>query len=267
MSVASVPKVSVIVPVYNASDKFVKCIDTIVNQSLVEIEIVLILDCPSDGTDEIAKQYAAKDHRIVIIENDENLHIGESRNKGLKIAKGEYIGFSDHDDFRELTMYEVLYNEAKKRDYDIVLGVNIEKKEKEIAQTALPDTLLDSELREFVLKDLISGGDDVTLSPIFANIHPNLYKNSFLEENNIFFEDTRICTPEDRIFQIKSVFYASKISYCQMPLYFHLIHKNSAVNVPSYRNCTYRANGKVVVWNFLKEIILLKNINFFFTNR
>ena len=93
------PKVSIIVPIYNAGKFLEKCLDTLVNQTLKDIEIILVLDCPTDGSDRIAREYAEKDPRIRLIVNEQNLNIGLSRNEGLKIARGEYIGFSDHDDY------------------------------------------------------------------------------------------------------------------------------------------------------------------------
>ena len=98
------PKVSIIVPVYNAGIYLKGCLDSILQQTLCDIEVILILDCPTDGSDVICQKYAEKDNRIRIIWNEKNLHIGLSRNKGLEIATGEYIAFSDNDDYRELCM-------------------------------------------------------------------------------------------------------------------------------------------------------------------
>ena len=80
------PKVSIIVPIYNAGKFLEKCLDTLVNQTLKDIEIILVLDCPTDGSDRIAREYAEKDPRIRLIINEQNLNIGLSRNEGLKIA-------------------------------------------------------------------------------------------------------------------------------------------------------------------------------------
>ena len=116
------PKVSIIVPIYNAGKFLEKCLDTLVNQTLKDIEIILVLDCPTDGSDRIAREYAEKDPRIRLIVNEQNLNIGLSRNEGLKIARGEYIGFSDHDDWRELDMYEKLYQKAREDQADIAIS-------------------------------------------------------------------------------------------------------------------------------------------------
>ena len=90
------PKISIILPVFNAKKHIKKCIETLLNQTLQEIEIIAVLDCPTDGTAEIILEYAKKDKRIIIVQNKHNLHIGESRNIGLLHARGEYIGFSVH---------------------------------------------------------------------------------------------------------------------------------------------------------------------------
>lgn len=247
---STTPKVSIIVPVYNAGIYFAKCMDTLVNQTLREIEIILVIDCPTDETDKIAKEYAAKDNRILIIENKINLHIGNSRNKGIEAARGEYIGFSDHDDYREPAMYEGLYQEAKKNDSDLVLGSNIYLGN-DHKTTHVPSNLNENELKEFALTDLLLGGDDQTLTPVFANIHPNIYKSSFLKKNNLSFVDTKVVTPEDRIFQTMCLVCADKVKYNSNSYYFHLLHNESAVNLPEYKECAKRAKGKNIIYEFL----------------
>ena len=118
------PLVSIIMPVYNAGQYFKPCVESILNQTLKDIELILVLDKPTDGTDRLAYEYAKLDNRIIILQNEENLHIGLSRNQGLAIAKGKYIAFSDHDDLRELTMYQTLYKIAEKNDLDILLSLS-----------------------------------------------------------------------------------------------------------------------------------------------
>ena len=81
-------KVSVIVPVYNAGPYFEKRMESLITQTLSDIEIILVLDCPTDGSGQLAEKYAAADGRIMIIPNKENCHVGESRNAGLSVAGG-----------------------------------------------------------------------------------------------------------------------------------------------------------------------------------
>lgn len=247
------PKVSIIVPVYNAGERFMKCMDTLVNQTLHELEIILVLDCPTDGTDEVAKEYASKDDRIVIVENKTNLHIGNSRNEGLKIARGEYIGFSDHDDYRELNMYEELYSVAKTKNYDIVLGVNVYIDSEGKISKVIPPELNREELNNFLLKDLLKGGNDYTLTPLIANVHPNLYKSSFLKTNYLSFVDTKKATPEDRIFQLECLLCTNHFIYYDKLLYYHILHKMSAINDSNYFLYKLRINGKMEIYNFLQK--------------
>ena len=244
------PKISIVVPVFNAGQRFIKCMDTLVNQTLREIEIILVLDCPTDGTDKIAKEYASKDGRILIIENKTNLHIGNSRNEGLKIAKGEYIGFSDHDDYRELTMYEELYKVAKQKDFEIVLGTN-NYFNPEITITPIENDLTGQDLRKFILSDLILDGNEKYLIPIATNVHPNIYKTSFLIENNLLFADTNMFSPEDRIFQIMCIVSSQNITFVKEKFYYHLLHSQSAVHEKQYKSCKTRANGKRLIYDYL----------------
>lgn len=247
----TIPKVSIIVPIHNAGERLTACLDTLIQQSLQDIEIILVLDCPTDGSDIIAKQYAEKDKRIVILENQINLHIGNSRNRGLEIAKGEYIGFSDHDDYRELTMYEKLYNNAQTTNSDIVLGISVSVGiQNETVQ--FPSSFSNNDLREYALIDLVSGGDDFTLMPRATNIHPNIYKSQLLRDNNISFVNTNLYTPEDRIFQIMCLYYSKIVSLYTEPLYYHIIYPESAGQSTLYQSYQSRANGKLKIYEFLK---------------
>jgi glycosyltransferase involved in cell wall biosynthesis len=258
------PKVSIIVPVHNAGQRFQRCLDTLINQTLKEIEIILILDVPTDGSDFIAKESAQQDERIVIIENQSNLHIGLSRNAGIEIAKGKYIGFSDHDDFHELTMYEELYNHAQLNNSDLVLGVSTTVGEQN--ETAHFPDLNGTYLRKFAFIDLLNGGSDLTLNPLATNIHPNLYKTEIIQKNNIKFVDSRICTPEDRIFQIMYLYYSQSVSTYSKPLYFHDIHITSAGHQSEYLSYQTRANGKLAIYEFLVSKNIYQQYEFYFLN-
>lgn len=116
-------KVSVIIPVYNTEKFLRKCLDSVCNQTLQDIEIICINDCSTDGSLEILREYAGKDNRIKLIELFENGGAAKARNIGIDIAHGEYIGFVDSDDFVDLDFYEKLYNKAVETGADAVKGV------------------------------------------------------------------------------------------------------------------------------------------------
>ena len=114
-------KISIIVPVYNSKVYLNKCLHSLVNQSLEEIEIILINDCSTDESIDILKEYKEKyPNKIILIDLKENKGPGGARNEGMNIAKGEYIGFVDSDDYVEKEMYEELYKLAKLGNYDMV---------------------------------------------------------------------------------------------------------------------------------------------------
>ena len=119
------PKVSVIIPVYNVEQYLRECLDSVINQTLKEIEIICVDDGSTDNSLEVLKEYAKKDNRITVISR-ENKGVGFSRNQGIKSAKGEFVAFMDPDDYypTETVLFE-LYSEAKKYNVNICGGTSL----------------------------------------------------------------------------------------------------------------------------------------------
>ena len=113
------PKVSIIVPVYNTEPWLRECMDSLVNQTLKEIEIICVDDGSPDNCGKILDEYAKKDTRIIVI-HQKNQGVSAARNAGLDVASGEYITFVDSDDYVDLNTYEKMYNLAKKDEIDIL---------------------------------------------------------------------------------------------------------------------------------------------------
>lgn len=113
------PKVSIIVPVYNVEKYIERCLNSLVNQTLKDIEIIIVNDGSADGSKGIIQKYLNKYKNIVYLEK-ENGGLSSARNYGIPYAKGEYIGFVDSDDYVELTMYEKMYNKAIEEKSDMV---------------------------------------------------------------------------------------------------------------------------------------------------
>lgn len=113
------PLLSIIVPVYNVEQFLQKCIDSILAQTMTDFELILINDGSPDRCGEICDEYAVKDSRIIVI-HQQNQGVSAARNAGLKIAKGEYIGFVDPDDWIEKNMYEAMIESAQKYCADVV---------------------------------------------------------------------------------------------------------------------------------------------------
>ena len=227
----SKPLVSIILPVFNAGAHLRPCMDTLLNQTLHEIEIICILDCPTDGSDKIIEEYATKDNRVIVIRNEQNLSIGESRNVGLRAARGEYIGFSDHDDTHELNMYENLYSATENGKKNIVFS------------GILVDSILNHELPTY-LYDL---SETINSLPLYQQIFyslipregrkyrmhitPNLYRRRFIVDHYLSFVDTKICFAEDKLFllsALSSIQHDEEIALLSQKLYLYRLHENNA---------------------------------------
>lgn len=113
-------KVSVIIPVYNAQKYLEKCLNSVVSQTLKDIEIICVDDGSSDSSPDILQSFAKKDSRV-IIKRQKNLFAGAARNNGMDTARGKYFVFWDSDDFFEKNALEVLYNKCEKERADMCL--------------------------------------------------------------------------------------------------------------------------------------------------
>lgn len=113
-------KVSVIVPIYNTEDYIEKALNSLMNQTLHDIQVILVNDGSTDNSGLIAKKYAELDNKKFIYIEQKNLGLSMARNNGMKYATGEYIAFLDSDDYIEVNAYEIMYNKAKEENSDIV---------------------------------------------------------------------------------------------------------------------------------------------------
>ncbi len=124
----SQPLVSIIVPIYKVEPYLRRCLDSIVNQTYTNLEIILVDDGSPDGCPQICDEFAANDKRIIVI-HKENGGLSDARNTGLDICKGEYISFVDSDDWVDEKYIEILLDLAIKENADIVIGENIQTKQ------------------------------------------------------------------------------------------------------------------------------------------
>lgn len=118
--------ISIITPAYNAEKYIEQSLNSILNQTYKDIELIVVLDCPTDNTKEMVENIASKDNRVRIIENEVNLGAGTSRDIGIKAAKGDYILLNDADDYYDLDYIEKIYDAAIKNNAEIVsTGITI----------------------------------------------------------------------------------------------------------------------------------------------
>ncbi len=227
-------KVSVIIAIYNAGGYLKDCLDALHAQTMQDIEFILVLDCPTDGSDSIAKQYAKTDSRFIIIENDANLHIGNSRNKGITVAQGEYIAFCDHDDVMVPDMYERLYNHATKYSADFVVSIPTIEVNKEKSYWSLNSLKQAEDKRQMMLKDLLSFGGAMQAISHYCYIHNVLYKADVIKKQSIRFVDTNKITNEDVIFNIAYLLHARNVAVLDESLYTHRLIPSSTGHQQAY---------------------------------
>ena len=203
------PKVSIIVPIYNVEKYLRQCLDTIIDQTLREIEIILVDDGSTDSSLTICKEYEQKDNRIKLI-HKENEGLGYTRNRGLQEATGEFVGFIDSDDWIELDMFEKLYQTAIENKADTCLG-NIKGKKlifegNEVKQQLLPK----------MMGARYDGTDYYGMS-VCRGIH----QLELIKRYNIQFPSERELISEDIIFDISYYSIAKKVVILQQHFYHY----------------------------------------------
>jgi glycosyltransferase involved in cell wall biosynthesis len=213
-------KVSVIVPVYNVEKYLRRCLDSLVNQTLKDIEIILIDDASPDNSIEIMREYESLYPNLVqIIRSKENVRQGGARNLGLKRAQGEYIGFVDSDDWVDVTMFEKLYNCAIQTNSNIVdcdyyeaKGLNDSlKKVKSNSDDQVGELNLDKK------KSLILSS---------GRMWTKLFKNSLFKDNGLLFPEK--LTYEDNEIMPIIMAKAEKLAKVDEGLYFYFIAGNAS---------------------------------------
>ena len=186
-----IPKVSVVIPCYNMEKYLRKCMDSVVNQTLRDIQIICINDGSTDNTLAILQEYAGKDDRIQIVDK-ENTGYGSSVNRGFDLAEGEYLGIVESDDFAEPHMFETLYRAAKAEDADVVKAGYYQyatHPEEKNVPTHSPVRIAGKKIF-CPMTDLT---EPLKMSGFFA-IRPAvwsaIYRKTFIRENGIRFNET-----------------------------------------------------------------------------
>lgn len=228
----NLPNVSILVPICNVDKYLAQCLDSLVNQTLREIEIICINDGSTDNSLSIIKEFAAKDNRIVIIDKP-NSGYGDSMNRGLSIAKGEYIGIVESDDFADAAMFEKLYQLTNGGSIDIVRS----------NYYRYWDSKGDAECFEAEIAQydkVISLYDEPSLLLISPAIWSAIYRKSFLLKNNIRFLPTPGASYQDTSFFIKTLCKAQKIIYTKDKfLHYRQDNASSSVKQCSLKKAKY----------------------------
>lgn len=244
-------KVSVIMPIYNASDYLRPAMDSVIYQTLREIEIICIDDGSTDRSLEILREYQKSDDRIRIV-TETNAGPGLARNNGIGRARGEYVAFLDADDFFEPSFLETLYERAKKDDLDVVIArYDIYNSRRAVFTKADEGDHADI----FVDGVVTSKNEhpDFILSSTTGSAWNKMFRRSFITKKELYFlPDVRVY--EDVYFTVTAFSLAERIGKVGEVLMHHRIYSEQA------RNKLLRKNYKQIPFVFSKiREFLMKN--------
>lgn len=216
------PKLSIIIPVFNVENYLAKCLDSVLNQTLTDFEVICINDGSTDKSAEILNKYKVADNRIFVIEQ-ENRGLGAARNAGIVRATGEYLGFVDSDDFIHPSMFEKLVKKAQLFNADIVL-TNVNLYYTNSGRTEIFRN------NKFYSAMSMTGYFTAMEHPRilqFIGVWDRIYRREFIEKHHLLNPENRIY--EDVLFTVKTAALAERISVVNEPLYFY--RKNTGKSI------------------------------------
>lgn len=214
-------RISIIVPVYNVEGYVAKCIESLINQTYREIEIILVDDGSTDKSGVICDEYSQIDERIRVL-HKKNGGLSDARNYGIHNSTGELLAFVDSDDFVSHHMYEILYAQLVKYNADIA-ACNYVRNEKDFYSC---ESVIDSKLAEANTK--IITPTEALSNPHLVDVVAwnKLYKRELFEK--VEYPVARLC--EDEFVYHKLVFQCKRIAYIDIPLYCYILRNGSTMN-------------------------------------
>ena len=211
-------KVSIIIPTYNVEMYLVECMESVIHQTLKDIEIICINDGSTDGSLEILKSYAQKDDRIVLVDK-ENGGYGIAMNIGLEKATGEYIGIVEPDDFVKLDMYESLYQIAKDNDLDFVKADFYRFKRTDEDDMNLFYNHLSKNPEDY--NKVFNPSEDTEAIRYIMNTWSGIYKKEFIEKHHIRHNETPGASFQDNGFWFQTFIFATRAMIADKPYYMN----------------------------------------------
>lgn len=244
------PLISIIIPVYNVEKYIHRCLDSVLNQTLKNIEIILVDDKSPDNCPKICDEYALKDKRIKVIHKEKNEGLGLARNSGLDIAQGKFVAFIDSDDFIDHNMYEDLYNHAVMNKCDTVFcSLNFFENNhvtpfKEVSKEMYFEG---PEIKQFLL-DMVGPNPSFKSDVKYmVSVWKAIYSKEIISKHKIHFLSEREIASEDMIFHIDYLSKTQKITFIPKFYYFYVKNTSSISH-------TYTKEKIQRLKNFLIEV-------------
>ena len=223
-------QVSVIIPIYKVEQYLPKCLDSVINQTYKNLEIICVNDCSPDNSAKILEEYSKKDDRIKIVNREKNGGLSAARNSGLDVATGEYIYFLDSDDWIDLDYIEKMVEAAIESKSEVVLNTNVDTTNKMFF-----DRTLDNASHQFI-------DAKKAILEITWNTWAHLWKKSFLDKINARFPEGYII--EDQYFQATTYIHLDKVYVIRDSVYHYLIRNDSIVG--QKRSDTFEINLRIL---------------------
>ena len=221
------PQVSVIVPVYNAEKYLSECVDSILAQTLRDIEVILVDDGSTDNSPAICDAYQSRDERIKVI-HQQNKGISAARNAGIRIASGKYIAFVDSDDFVDCKMYACMLHLAESENVPLVICTGFYSSDKHTNRISKKSS---SEIERTSSEELVNkwlwSTDEKTV--LFTVVWNKLYLKKFFSKE-LSFKDIRI--HEDEEFSTRLYLKDYKIAFVDQPFYYYRANQQSITYKP-----------------------------------
>ena len=214
-------KVSVIIPVYNVEQYLRQCLDSVINQTFKDIEIIVVNDCSPDNSLQIIKEYQQKDDRMFLIDLKQNIGLGNARNEGMKVANGKYVTFVDPDDWVTKDYVEVLYNTIEKYNYDVISPdfYEYDNVTQKISNGKQPPNFYNINISTMDIKQKL-------LCKEHIHYVRKIYRLQFLKENNIHFKINKL---EDTLFTWECILKTNKFMFVDNKIYYYRINRKGSI--------------------------------------
>ena len=256
------PQVSIIVPAYNVENYIERCLNSLVNQTFKDIEIITINDGSTDKSLELLNKYAKEDIRVSVIDlGDEG--VSYCRNLGVEKANGKYIMFVDSDDWIDSNMIEAMYKKAEENKLDLVMCSYIRefKDHSKEKRFNLPEEIIykEDKVKNELLRKLVGPVKEELSNPemldALGTVWGKLYRADILKENKIKFVDLKeIGSAEDTLFNIFTFNYLKKVMFLNKPMYHYW--RDNPKSVTSQYNPKLKEQRKVFfkyISDFIRE--------------
>lgn len=229
------PKISVIVPVFNSDRYLKKTISALITQDISELEIILVDDGSTDDSLRICHKYAEQDARVKCIHTD-NKGAGHARNIGMKYARGDWFAFCDADDIPEQSMYRKLYLKASETMADMcICDFYSERDKKNMGFPWEQDFFVGEDVYNVFMASMIGNiSDNIKDVPLWGSVCRGIYKRTIIEDYCVSFPED-ISFAEDLIFNLRYIMHCDKISVLRESLYYYVFNVASVMNSHSCR--------------------------------